>query len=315
MGKQKIVFRADARKYYGPRDESFREMLRNVLKTGGMKDKYIDVLLTPQSLDVYNKVFTSETAHPDDNLEYLEHVGDSLANCCVVMYFSRRYPELHCTAGKQVAARLRINYVSTDTFADVADSWGFLPFISASEEELASEENPEKLLEDVFEAFIGATGLMLDNHFQVGVGFALCYDMIACAYDKRNFSLRYEDVVDAKTRLKETFDFYRTQAQRRDQESPIGTQKKVKIELPGPEIAGIQTKTQRIELYSVPDSVTKRGGWQKGDWQRYSTLMGVGEDRKEKRAEQQAAAQAVDMLAQQGYRKETPAVYRTFCNT
>ena len=93
------------------------------------------------------------------------------------------------------------------TFFDIADKLGFWDFITATEEERMKIR--KDLLEDVFEAFIGATAYILDNNIRQGVGYAIVYDILASIFDGMEISLKYEDLYDAKTRLKELIDFFK----------------------------------------------------------------------------------------------------------
>ena len=63
-------------------------------------------------------------------------------------------------------------------------------------------------MEDCLEAFIGATEMQFDNRVKFGVGYTACYNIISAIYDKIPISLKYEDLFDSKTRLKEIFDQY-----------------------------------------------------------------------------------------------------------
>ena len=64
------------------------------------------------------------------------------------------------------------------------------------------------LLEDTLEAFIGCTEYLLDKAYRPGVGYAIVYDILSDIFDEIPISLRFEDLYDAKTRLKETFDTF-----------------------------------------------------------------------------------------------------------
>ena len=66
----------------------------------------------------------------------------------------------------------------------------------------------KKLLEDTFEAFIGVTELMIDEKIRHNVGYAIVYEILHSVFETVNISLKYEDLYDAKTRLKELFDLY-----------------------------------------------------------------------------------------------------------
>jgi hypothetical protein len=65
----------------------------------------------------------------------------------------------------------------------------------------------KRISEDVFEAFFGLTFLLCEKHYNdSGIAFKICYKITKNMFDNVKISLRYEDIFDAKTRLKELFD-------------------------------------------------------------------------------------------------------------
>lgn len=188
------------------------EFIRRVLQGSKLEDRYLLILLN--NLDEYQTAFTSPTIDPNNNYELYENLGDITANEAIVWYFYETFPQLHCPSGVKTMARLKINYGSSESYSSIAESLGFWPYIKASEEERASKEKKQKLLEDVFEAFIGVTKLILVNYFGYqGVGNQIVYNIIKSIFDKKEISLKTEDLYDSKTRLKEVFDKAATQKQ------------------------------------------------------------------------------------------------------
>lgn len=183
-------------------DVGFETMLRSVFKKGAVKPHYVDELM--KHLDEYQKAFTTELANPTDNLEVYEAIGDGIGNAFISFYSLRRFPWLNCPQGVKYLARLKINYGSMDALASIATKLGFWPHIVATESE--KKFKPEKTLEDVMEAFIGLTTLLLDNKFEIGVGYGIIYQIFKAIYDDMDISLEYESLYDSKSKLKELFD-------------------------------------------------------------------------------------------------------------
>ena len=194
--------------YLGLRDESFRDLIRGLLERGKLKAKYIDLLTTDESMKVYGQAFTAASANPDVNYEIFEQLGDVSANKFIVWYAYRRFPQLECPLGVKVVARLRINYGARQSFSEIGERLGFWPYISASEDDRLRKKKDK--LEDCVESFIGCTEYLLDKAFRPGVGYAIVYDILSSIFDEIPMSLRYEDLYDAKTRLKELFDLYKS---------------------------------------------------------------------------------------------------------
>lgn len=182
--------------------KTFSGMLRNVFELAAIREEFIDGILEREK-DI-ELAFTPTSFDSKHNNEMLEFIGDGMANAALVKYFLNRYPQLNCPKGVKIMARLKINYVSGSSFAEIAENLGFLPFIKTGHQE--QEQDTYKLLEDTFEAFIGVVAEILDNKFQVGVGFHVVYHLLKTIFDDREISLEYEDLYDAKSRLKELFD-------------------------------------------------------------------------------------------------------------
>jgi len=136
------------------------------------------------------------------------------------------------------------------------------------------------LLENVFEGFFGATHLILDNRFGIGTGYAICYNIIKNLYDDIPISLKYEDLFDSKTRLKELFD-----------------SDKIKNML-GPLIYENVRNSDNVNETRI-----KAGG----------NVIGRGVSALKTNAEQIASEAALKHLATMGIFKSVPDEYKTFC--
>lgn len=188
-------------------NESFREFICRILGMSRLKKKYVSILTNDENLSVYKSVFTHISIDPDNNYEFYEILGDVTLNKAIVWYLKERFPKLQNAAGVKIIARLRINMVSKKNFSTLASKLGFGNFIRAEEEFRMQREI--SLLEDVFEAFFGATEFLLDKILCPGAGYGICYHLIKTILETETISLRYEDLYDPITRLKETFDYYR----------------------------------------------------------------------------------------------------------
>lgn len=178
-------------------------LIRSVLAPAQLKPKYLDILV--KSARRYEReAFTSPSVDPKVNYEINEILGDATAGKFITWYFYERFPQLDCAKAVKVIARLKINYASKKVFSDIAKRLGFDSLIRAGDHVTPKEWI--SILEDVFEAFIGLTERILDETFTRGVGYAVVYDMLKSIYDEMDISLAYENLYDAKTRLKQLFD-------------------------------------------------------------------------------------------------------------
>ncbi len=276
--------------YRAPRNNDYVNMIKAFLKRGKLKGEYISQLMTPDAMQVWDSVFTSLAANPDNNSEIYEFLGDGSINNAIVFYLLRRFPQLKCAKGVKVLARLKINMVSRDYFASIATSLGFGPYITSTTEERANDMR--KLLEDSLEASFGALVWMLDEKIGVGVGNSIAYNIIASVLDQREISLEYTTLFDAVTRLKEMFDSGILKGM------GIGTMKKI---TPMKNVnARVPSELFSAQIYrQLPDG--------------RSELIGSGTGETDGESKQAAAEKAIAYLNSLGFRKEPAPEYRRFC--
>lgn len=272
--------------YNGSRGTDFQYLLRKILKNAKLKEHYINILLDEDGLKNYDIAFTSKSANETDNYEVYEQLGDLSANKFIVSYMYRKFPKLKCSECVKIVARLRILYGSKQTFCVIAENLGFWPFISADEEQRNTEK--KKLLEDTFEAFIGVTELMIDEKIRYNVGYAIVYEVLHSVFETVNISLKYEDLYDAKTRLKELFDLYNKG------DSNIGT-------LQYEETKDLET---RLTTSLVYQKITPT----------HRVLLGQGVASLKADAQQRAASSGIYKMNSKGYVKQVPYIYISLCN-
>ena len=286
--------------YLGSRGSDFKALIVSLLKKGGLKTKYIKMLTDSEAMSIYGSAFTSELVDPDNNYQVLEQIGDLSGNKFIVNYMYQRFPQLDCPDGVAVVARLRINYGAKQSFSEIARKLGFWEFISATNDLRQRKMKP--LLEDVFEAFLGATERILDKRRRVGVGYAIVHDILTSIFDEMDISLRYDDLYDAKTRLKELFDMYESSL------GPLVYNERKQDLITFSTVFRVQggkytEKTDEHGKMSVNKNKIIGGKYIK---------IGEGSAALKADAQQNAAAVALDTLKRQGWKKHIPAVYEKF---
>lgn len=268
-----------------------KAFILNVFKEVNIKHKYKQVLVTDDAIEMFQAAFIAKSVLPQKNYEVLEFLGDSAANHAVVAYFYRSYPQLRCLSGSGVAtmSRLKIKHTSSESFAKFATQYGFLPYIKATREELENTEKTQHLLEDVFEAFIGAIYDILMKHFGFhGVCNQIIYDFIEHVFNQQKISFDLDELYDAKTRLKELFD------NRSDTNTLYKTFGKPIYERKTDQA---NTGTYMYTLLYFENNINKY-------------FIGVGTSQANR--EKSAAQQAIDWLKSQGYK--TDKQFAPFCS-
>lgn len=268
--------------FTGNRGQKFQKLIAGILKRGGLGSDNIAKFTNEKHMAIFSQAFTAVSADPEVNYEMYEQLGDATANKCIVWYMYRRFPQLNTPLGVKVVARLRINYGARQTFNEIGDRLGFWEFISASVDDRA--RNKKDLLEDCFESICGAVESVVDNDSRPGVGGTIVYNFLKSVFDEIPISLKYEDLYDAKTRLKELFDFHR------------GSVGKLQYE---------KTRDGGTGLFK---SVVRIVG---GD-SNIARCYGTGSATKLKDAEQKASQKLLDILTSRGLKKPVPPEYAMF---
>jgi dsRNA-specific ribonuclease len=191
----------------------FRSFIANLIAPCGLDSHQLELLLDPLSLELYTKAFTHVSYDAHNHYEVYEQLGDITVNKFLVWYFHHRLAQhgtlFHSTLGVKVVARLRIKYGSKQQLSELADRLGFWTHIRITEN--VSQGKRLSILEDVFEAFVGVTEYLVDSRLMVGLGYIICYRILQSFFDPMTIDISYEQLFDAKTRLKELFDVYRDQ--------------------------------------------------------------------------------------------------------
>jgi dsRNA-specific ribonuclease len=194
--------------YNGIRGDAFKNFLVAILKRGKVNDDVIEKILDEEGMKLCSVAFTHPSVDEELNYEYLEFLGDSVINTAIVWYISKRFSHLKGSKGVKVLARLKINLISKKSFSKCAQLMKLWDYISCTE--TIRMTCKKKVLEDVFEALFGAITYLMDTKIFQGSGYAVVYAIVSSLFDDEiEISLKYEDLFDARTRIKELFDFYK----------------------------------------------------------------------------------------------------------
>jgi dsRNA-specific ribonuclease len=265
--------------HYGIRGEQFENFIKSLVKRGKLIQKYVDILSNDESMKLYSQAFITSEVNENENYEYFEQLGDSTFGKFIVWYSYRRFPQLLCPSGVKIVARLKINYGARKSLFDIGERLGFWNYITATEEEYSTKK--KSLIEDCFEAFCGVTEYIIDKITRNGVGYAIVYDILSNIFDDIPISLRYEDLYDAKTRLKEIF----------DKNKQFG-----KLEYMNSKVDRITT----TQLFMISQTGQRN-------------QIGLGSAAKQADAEEKAASEGIKYMKRLGIESVIPKEYLTFC--
>ena len=153
--------------------------------------------LDVKNLEFYELALTHPSCNSDLNTKHqdyerLEFVGDSVIGFVTADLIFKLHPEMD----QGLMSKTRSYLVCSKSLANYCRKYGIPEFIhtghSISKEQLSKSD---KILEDVFEAFVGA--IYLEQGIEIA--YRVVYDIFF--EDIKNIDI--DDVVDAKTRLQE----------------------------------------------------------------------------------------------------------------
>lgn len=160
-------------------------------------------MLLEDKLLFWKNVFTAPSYNSEQNYEFYELIGDSVLNCCTIMFLCRKFPQFCTPVGIRILARLKIEYVSKQKFSAWAQKLGFDAYILCDPSEKCNGKVKRSILEDCFEAFAGALMVIMETH---SAAYEYCYNFLESILEQENILLNPEKLFDAKSRLKECFD-------------------------------------------------------------------------------------------------------------
>lgn len=186
-------------------DPSFPNFLRMTLEKVSLSDKHIQMILTPESLIEFTKVFTRVSVDPVHNNEFYEIIGDTTSNKIVVDYFTNKFHNLfgsgNAVKGEMgpvaIMSRLKQRYISKAVFSKFADKLNFWSYIRRLPEE---EKDKTRMCEDSFEAFIGCLEKICNQNIYEGVGYKVVQTLMVPLLEDLN-------IKESDLTLKSLYDF------------------------------------------------------------------------------------------------------------
>ena len=151
-----------------------------------------------------------------DNYEQLEFIGDTVMNDAVALFIFNKYENYTV----EWLTYIKHSIISSLGLSKVADFLGFWSHIQY--DKVGKDNEKEKLLEDVLEAFVGAlrqvveskASVLCDKNPPFGLGILITHKFIYSVLgemEKKNpdfISDSWEKVKDPKTRIKQMMTKY-----------------------------------------------------------------------------------------------------------
>lgn len=147
-------------------------------------------------LSLYETAFTHSSFNSDANTKHhdyerLEFLGDTVIGLVVAELSFKTHPNV----SQGPLTKMKSTLVSTSSLSKFSRNLGFAEYIKVGCSFTSEVSKADHLLEDVFEAFVGA--LYLDKGFEVAKAF------VASVFDEPIRNYDFDSCVDYKSRLQE----------------------------------------------------------------------------------------------------------------
>lgn len=213
-------------------EKEYREFVIKLLESrAGVKRSEAEKWTDKAGMDLLTLAMTHSSVdptNPQNNYEILEFVGDSILSNITAYYLTESFQKIveMGNKGVQYLSKQKSLTTSKAFFSDFSEKFGFAKFIRYrplkyifSKETTASSDQSAQLqqtktvaidrsmMEDVFEAFFAALVKTIDRQeSMIGIGFSVAYSVMSSIYSDTYIPTSLNELVDAKSQLKEIFD-------------------------------------------------------------------------------------------------------------
>lgn len=200
-------------------DPRLEKMLVHLFSVRGMvSDATLRKIITPETLIRFQIAFTHWSADQENNYEMYEHLGDPIVNAFLSNYIHKRFPEIknvgyHSKLWAKLKGSKDLGQISQKHFGPskgepsyvrYSDAW--IEYIKKENPHLETNEKYIGLYEDAIESFCGCSMEVMEGvGISYGAAITVIFDILRTFFDAEEISIRFEDVVDPVTRVKELF--------------------------------------------------------------------------------------------------------------
>ena len=196
----------------------FRKFIKNILARAHPTKKRLKKLMSEENLRSFREAFIHWSYSQDFNYEHNEWYGDLVLNLCVGKWLKKTFPKI---VNVDWLTHMKHSLVSKKTLGLLAEHEGFFEHTVYGEEyqkvfdaakNIRDCQEYKDLLEDTFEAFLGALVEIEDRTVPLFVGERFSYNIIKSFLDahrrRGKITLDYREYYDPISRLKEVYDKY-----------------------------------------------------------------------------------------------------------
>ena len=178
---------------------TFTKLIYGLTKLSGLTETQLKKIVNEHTIEtVYKVVFTHSSASKD-NYEFYEFRGDGVVNKAIINFIVDRFPQLCMPEGVPILTNLKNRLQSTQVLSRLGRQLKITQFLIQGDD---TPINIEAVSEDIFEAYFGATEMLIDLILP-GVGYTACQRILFKILEREQISLAFEDIYFAKSVIKE----------------------------------------------------------------------------------------------------------------
>lgn len=200
-------------------DEQIKSFVHNILtKRSSLTAEAANKVLSPEGIRTMRQAFTHWTCTNEPNYEMMEFLGDTTYNKALTYYMYRRFPSLaNDPDGNSRLSEATKLYKSKQQAPIFCDLLG-LPSMARYRTlcyQPQKESNPNLILQitmdnkmktDLFEAFVGAIELLIDNSVFMHTGYFIIYQILKSLFDKIDMTIDKAKTKPNRVKVKEIMD-------------------------------------------------------------------------------------------------------------
>lgn len=192
-------------------DDTYKAQLSNFLfrlfdKRSGIKTSELSKYINNDTIYKFALALTHPSYDNENNYEYLETLGDTTLNKCVVWYIHRRFPQLKTLPDANYRmSLLKSSNISRVMFSKLSNKLGIDKLIRYNPTYIKKGKVQhviinDKMRTDTFESIMGCIEDIIDQIENIAcIGVSIVYNILASLMDEIPISIELEDIEDSKS--------------------------------------------------------------------------------------------------------------------
>lgn len=178
--------------FIGDRGDDFKSLIKELLDHCHVDTKYIKKLLSDKSLSYFSTVFTHESADILNNYIFFKNIGHSTVEKCLVWHIFKNRQNIKSKLTQQLVTDIKRNIMEKNKLSTIYNDKISSKFITISQKLKDDISKRDKIIHEIVEAFYGAIELIIDNEYDIGLGFEIVGKCVENALSEIDFEKEKE---------------------------------------------------------------------------------------------------------------------------